>query len=462
MSRYKSHRSNPDGFATTIPDGHPNRGGSATADSPKHAGAARSRTSANGGSNGCADGHVPTDPPAHLSVAARTGGSSAMIRRRRLVGLLAIVMALVGVRVAPGYAEVPDRGPEQGRYDEVPSSCRLTVRSTISKKLTCPGLSVEVRYAMSAVCDHGSSTTVRSLRLASPIPAGITPYDPGIRADTGEEPEPVWQFEHDGPVDGEVVAAYRVIASDPGEYQIGAASVVLVDSEGGTLAQAAASHALIVSDECTSSYEVRDHTAYLPFVERPGCAISTKPADIVVLVDRSSSVGDGGLTPPIQHARDLIDAIALSRDRAAIIAFDQRAERLIGFDGDRGALSRVLQEILRRGPKPGTRIERALVSARRLLDDESREGRRKIVVLITDGVQLGPGGKAPVREAARTLRDSGARILSLGIGPSPDMDLLSAISGPERTIRDLGGTERVGIRLGGAGDRLALAAACTG
>ncbi len=386
-----------------------------------------------------------------------------MTRHRRIFGPIALGLALAFARSILGHADISSSSSDLGTVDESPSTCRLTVRSVISEKLVCPGRSVEVRYTLSVECAAGSSTTVRWIRLVSPIPEGVTPIDPGVHMGVVDDRELIWRFEHEGPMLGELIAAYQVVAAESGDYEIGAASVELIDSEGGKTSRSTAAHSLAVSDECPMSYLPREHRAYLPLVERPGCTPYATPADVVILIDRSSSVGGGGLHDPVKHARDLIESLSLSRDRAAIIAFDQRSERLTGLIRERETIMSALQLVLETGARPGTRIERALNDARRLFEIESQVGRRKIVVLISDGVQLGPGGNAPVREAAGALRDLGARILPLGIGSSPDMALLESIAGPSGSARAVSEASEVpGVGANHPGEQLAIAATCEG
>jgi hypothetical protein len=55
--------------------------------------------------------------------------------------------------------------------------------------------------------------------------------------------------------------------------------------------------------------------------------------------------------------------------------------------------------------------------------------------LVTDGVQLGPGGDDVVLAEAAAARAQGVGILSLALGPRPDLKLLDALAGaPGRTV----------------------------
>jgi Mg-chelatase subunit ChlD len=79
--------------------------------------------------------------------------------------------------------------------------------------------------------------------------------------------------------------------------------------------------------------------------------------------------------------------------------------------------------------RQGTRIDRALTTAVELLRAGDPSGaRQRAILLLTDGVQIGPEGDAPVLEAARAARAARARIWAIGLGPGPDQALLRAIS----------------------------------
>jgi hypothetical protein len=58
----------------------------------------------------------------------------------------------------------------------------------------------------------------------------------------------------------------------------------------------------------------------------------------------------------------------------------------------------------------------------------SSPGRRRVLALVTDGVQTGPVGPEAVVDTARDARARGVFIVTLALGRAPNRPLLSAIS----------------------------------
>jgi Ca-activated chloride channel family protein len=80
-------------------------------------------------------------------------------------------------------------------------------------------------------------------------------------------------------------------------------------------------------------------------------------------------------------------------------------------------------------PDPGTNLEEALAGARRTLETEERRG-AQVVILFTDG----EGHLGDPRAAARTLREAGIPVLTVGVGtpngePIPVFDPSGRLAG---------------------------------
>jgi Mg-chelatase subunit ChlD len=143
-------------------------------------------------------------------------------------------------------------------------------------------------------------------------------------------------------------------------------------------------------------------------------------------------VGETGLGEAARHVRGVLDALDLSRDRIGLVAFDQRAAVLAPLGSDRAAVEAALSALV---AAPGTRLERAIRTATAELIGPRASPNRRVMVLVTDGVQVGPGDDTVVLTAAGEAREQGVTILSLALGPHPNRGLLDAVGGePGRTV----------------------------
>ncbi len=165
----------------------------------------------------------------------------------------------------------------------------------------------------------------------------------------------------------------------------------------------------------------------LPIMYREHCLPAKERADVVLLVDTSSSMAGEKLVEARRAARVFVSNLDLSRDRAALLAFDETTTRLAPLASDAAALEAGL-DALTLGS--GTRIDRVLQAALdELAGAPPAPGLRKAaVVLLSDGGQSGP--LPPVYDAAEALRAAGIARYSIGLGPDVDRELLSSIADP--------------------------------
>jgi Mg-chelatase subunit ChlD/DNA-binding beta-propeller fold protein YncE len=171
--------------------------------------------------------------------------------------------------------------------------------------------------------------------------------------------------------------------------------------------------------------------AYLPLVFQRSCP--KQRSDVVLVIDTSSSM-DESATPggpsKMEAARtaaaSFLDLLALPEDRAAVIGFNEVASRAADFGGDRQALRTALDRLPR---ATGTRIDRGLEEAARLMDGPTRDpGRTPVLILLTDG-RTAAGTEAAARATAARLRDAGSYLFTIGLGPDVDGGLLVDIAG---------------------------------
>lgn len=181
--------------------------------------------------------------------------------------------------------------------------------------------------------------------------------------------------------------------------------------------------------------------AYLPLGVAEVCVADRRRADVVLVVDTSTSMlapgRDGGRK--IDAARAAIAAflglLAPARDRAALVAFDDTAAVAVPLTGDLGAVAAALGELAHH---EGTRLDLGLAAAREALASAPPIGdgdRVPAVVLLTDGrpnrVPTPDGGgrqEDTVLGVAAQLKAAGARVYTVGFGDDVDAALLAGVA----------------------------------
>lgn len=171
--------------------------------------------------------------------------------------------------------------------------------------------------------------------------------------------------------------------------------------------------------------------AYLPLVFQRSCP--KQRSDVVLVIDTSSSMdesatpgGPSKMAAARTAAASFLDLLALPEDRAALIGFNETATRAADFGGDRQALRTALDQLPR---ATGTRIDRGLDEAARLMGGPTRDpGRTPVLILLTDG-RTAAGTEAAARATAARLRDSGSYLFTIGLGADVDGGLLVDIAG---------------------------------
>lgn len=317
-----------------------------------------------------------------------------------------------------------------GQAEPVPSACRVIAEVTLDRKLVCPLQPVAVRFRLQATCPTDrAELRVDALRLVSPFPEGIIAYEPvpGDPAlpDGGTTPEP-WRFELSERVPALTVATLWVRPLHPGAFDIGAADVEIVDSEGRRATAKSTPVRLLVAEGCQAA---RRSMAFLPALYSPACAPSSTPMDYALVLDRSTSIGAAGLEAELAATEDFIDQLVDGRDRVALVAFDDQA-RVVAPLGSTIAQTRAALDVLgQRRPQPGTRLDRAIAAGLAALEaGRGAVGRRAVLVLISDGVHFGPGGTEAVLQAAEQARALGVRIATIAVGAVIDRRFMARIT----------------------------------
>jgi Ca-activated chloride channel family protein len=144
--------------------------------------------------------------------------------------------------------------------------------------------------------------------------------------------------------------------------------------------------------------------------------VKRRGIDVVVAIDASKSMLARDVAPSrLERARleltTLLDQ--LKGDRVAIIAFAGDAFIQCPLTSDYGAARIFLRGIdPNQMPQGGTNIGAALLLARQVFDNADRGSKDKVVVLLSDGEDL----TGAIDEGVDTLKEIGAKVLSVGIG----------------------------------------------
>jgi Mg-chelatase subunit ChlD len=198
---------------------------------------------------------------------------------------------------------------------------------------------------------------------------------------------------------------------------------------------------------------------WLPVAYRRYCDPKARPrVDVALVLDTSSSMAGAKLAAARDAAVGFLGLLALPRDHAAVLTFDEQARLRQWLTGERPLLELALLGLR---SAPGTRIDLGIEGARReLLGPRGRttgaggdDGRAvAAIVLLTDG-RPDAGGEADTLAAAARARQAGIELFTIGLGAGADAALLERLAGdPARHYRAGGAEELAAIYGRIAGD----------
>ncbi len=181
---------------------------------------------------------------------------------------------------------------------------------------------------------------------------------------------------------------------------------------------------------------------YLPLIAQNPCLRRERRADVVLVIDlstsmlRRSSTGRK-LDEALSAARRFVDVLELDArqpergDRVAVVGFNDRAWTALDSSGQVAQVETALLG-LESSVAEGTRLDLALEESQHAIEAAPRAGRQAVLVLLTDGlpnrVPFGPGSEYPecpnqectILEIAGRLERAGTRRFTIGLGASDD------------------------------------------
>jgi Mg-chelatase subunit ChlD/sugar lactone lactonase YvrE len=165
-------------------------------------------------------------------------------------------------------------------------------------------------------------------------------------------------------------------------------------------------------------------TVYLPALMKRSCPKDQRrAADVMLVLDTSSSMAGEKMVRAIAAARDFVTLFEPSRDRVGLVSFDSAA-RTVPLTGDLASVRAALDGL---PTHEGTRIDLGLYEAMREFYYHGRADAAHVAVLLTDGQPMGGSLDATIEQASQ-MRDYGVTLYAIGLGTDADGTLLRSLA----------------------------------
>ncbi|HUP32946.1 MAG TPA: vWA domain-containing protein, partial [Gaiellaceae bacterium] len=213
---------------------------------------------------------------------------------------------------------------------------------------------------------------------------------------------------------------------------------------------------ITAKNAASSGFEVRRPTG-LAELEPPDAQVlaaiqdawheDRKPANIVVVMDTSSSMDEGGggrWEAAQQGLRSFLQELS-PKDRFSLVTSGDAIETNVplGVLGERGrAISRAIDELFPGGDEPVYPAVSMALESLRAVDDQDRIN---AVVVLSDGAGTSVGREELLRkiEAEPVTEGTGVRIFTVAYGTSPDSEALRQIASASEGVFFSGGPKDI-------------------
>lgn len=154
-----------------------------------------------------------------------------------------------------------------------------------------------------------------------------------------------------------------------------------------------------------------------------------QPADVLVILDHSGSMGDDRKLPYAKAAiQDLLSRLTPD-DRFALVAFDSGTDLLSDFvhitASERERLSRIVAGI---NPGSGTNMGEGLLLGKRLLQGSGSNKSRRVILLSDGEANEGIVGQGELDTIASSLKELRAVLSSIGMGLGFNETLMASLA----------------------------------